>query len=518
MKSHFLRAPFAALGLATALFAVILATSANSVWQGYRDAIARGEQRAMTSAQTVAAHFQWIIEASKQALRRLDDTVGFRPELLSTSQLADIDNAIKGLPNSVDVRIFDAEGRELLSTRPEAGELQISDREYFLALKEGEEFIISRLLIDRVTEQQSFVVARRLVRGGEFAGIAAIIIPTELIVVFWASLNLGPDSATSVIRDDGWLVTRFPRPEGSINLAGQPLFTVYLPRGPSGAFQSESALDGAARIVGFHRVLGAPLVAAAAISYDTVLADFRLRARRLAIGLIPVVIGLFGFSWWVSTLLLADAKRRITLEQALDQNRLLFREIHHRVKNNLQTVASLVRLQSLPQEAKRDLANRISAMAAVHEQIYQSDQLGDVDLESYLRSIIHNIELGFDRPVRIEYRLEPAPISADRASVVGLVVTEVVSNSLKHAFPGNRKGVISVALARAEDDAYRLEIRDDGVGFDTEKLSEGLGHKLVKGFTQQLGGSYTLRGEGGLNFVLEFPVEGSKHEPSAMPV
>ncbi|MEX0953709.1 MAG: histidine kinase dimerization/phosphoacceptor domain -containing protein [Rhizobiaceae bacterium] len=515
MNFHVVRAPVAALGLATALFLVIAAISATSLWQGYQDALSRGEQRALTASQTVAAHFQWMIEASRQALRRLDDTVGFRPELLTVSQLGDIDEAIKGLPASVDARIFDARGGELLSTRPDAGELKISDREYFQSLRDGDEFVISALLVDRVTKQQSFVVAKRLVRGGEFAGIAAIVVPTDLIVTFWASLGLGADSATSVFRDDGWLVTRYPRLEEVVNAADQALFTVHLQRSPNGAFIAHSLIDDTSRIIGYHRVQGAPLVAVAAIAYDTALADFRVRLRRLALSLIPVVIGLFGFSWWVSRLLISDAKQRVSLESALEQNRLLFREIHHRVKNNLQTVASLVRLQSLPQEAKRDLANRIAAMAAVHEQIYRSGQLGEMDLGTYLNRLIHDIELGFDRPVAVKCDFEPVTIHAERASVVGLIVTEVISNSLKHAFPSDREGKINVTLAHADDDRIRLEVRDNGVGFDAETSSSGLGHKLIKSFTRQLGGDYTLGGDGGLNFVLEFPADPGEEELEA---
>jgi two-component system, sensor histidine kinase PdtaS len=504
LKLHGVRAPVAALGLATALFLVIAGIAGQSVWQGYGDAISRGEQRALTAAQTVAAHFQWMVEASRQALRRIDDTVGFRPELLSSTRLGDIDDAIDGLPDSVDVRIFDAEGRELYSTQPEAGELEISDREYFVALRGGESVVVSSLLVDRVTKKQSFVIARRLVRGGVFSGIAAIVVPTDLIATFWSSLNLGSDSATSIIREDGWLVTRFPQLDSAVNVGDQIMFTIYLPNSDFGAFQAPSRVDGSHRIIGYQRVPGAPLIAAAALSRSTALADFKARSKRLIYSLIPVVIGLFGFSWWVSHLLIADVRQRESLMRALEQNRLLFREIHHRVKNNLQTVASLVRLQSLPQEAKRDLANRIAAMAAVHEQIYRSDFQGDVDLDGYLRNIVADIELAFDRPVEVSYEMERATISADKASVVGLVVTEVVSNSLKHGFPGNRTGNIVIRLSHSSAGRIRLEINDNGAGFDTTTLTEGLGLKLIRGFALQLNGEYTLNGENGLAFALEF--------------
>ncbi len=515
LKLHLVRAPMAALGLATALFLVIVAISAQSVWQGYSDAVERGEQRVVTSAQTVAAHFQWMIETSRQALRRLDDTAGFRPELLSTMRVGDIGDAIEGLPDSVDARIFDAEGNELLSTRPEMGELVVGDRSYFETLRDGQEFVISDLLIDRVTEEQSFVVARRLERNGQFAGIAAIVVPTDLIVVFWASLDLGEGSLTSIIRDDGWIVTRYPKVMEATNVSDQTLFTTYLPHSPSGAFEARSPIDGSQRLVGYQRVMGAPLVAVTAISKTAALADFRERVRNMAIGLIPVVLGLFGFSWWVSTLLISDARRRASLEEALAQNALLFREIHHRVKNNLQTVASLVRLQSLPQEAKRDLANRIAAMAAVHEQIYRSQHIGDVELNTYLTGIIRDIELGFDKPVEVKCEIEPIKINADRASVVGLVVTEVLSNSLKHGFPGDRHGTIVVSLKQTDPETLELDVHDDGIGFEKDASPTGLGHKLIRSFSQQLGGEYTLSGSDGMHFTLEFRADDPDDENSA---
>src|SRR5690606_25288425 len=199
-----------AVGLALVLFIVIFAVAGLFVWQGYRDALVRGEQRAAIAAHTIAAHFQWIIEASRQALRRTDDTLGFRPQIWNNDGIGDISDAVAGLPATVDVRVFDAAGEEVLTTRPQAGELSVGDRPYFPELKSGRRLIVSRLLVDRVTGDASFVVAQRLEREGGFAGIAAIVIPSSLISEFWASLELGTDSTASIIRDDGWLVTRHP--------------------------------------------------------------------------------------------------------------------------------------------------------------------------------------------------------------------------------------------------------------------------------------------------------------------
>lgn len=502
------RTPVAAVGLATALFVFISALAGLFVWQGYNDALARGEQRAAIAAHTVAAHFQWIIEASRQALRRVNDTLGFRPDLWHYGELGDLGNIVAALPRNADVRVFDAGGNEVLSSSPRPGELNIADRPYFRDLRDGQTVVISRLITDRLTGEHSFVVAQRLERESGFAGIAAIVTPASLISDFWASLDLGPGSSASIIRDDGWLVARHPPLGESIDLGGHVLFTELLPAAPSGSYHSEvSPADGEERLVGYHRVPGAPLVAVAAVSAVSALADFRTRILRLAVGALPAYIGLVGFSFWVSRLLATDERRREELEETLEQNRLLLREVHHRVKNNLQTVSSLVRLQPMAAEARRDLSDRIAAMAAVHEQIYRSNRFGDVNLESYLRSIAESVRAGYDSAVELDLRMEPVAVDPDRAMVLGLIVTELVSNSLKHGFADRTDGRICIELARRDDGTIRLALHDNGTGFDPSAVSKGLGIRLVRSFAEQLNAKYDLKGEGGLSYELVFPGE-----------
>jgi len=494
-----------AVGLALVLFTVIFAVAGLFVWQGYRDALVRGEQRAAIAAHTIAAHFQWIIEASRQALRRTDDTLGFRPQIWNSDGTGDISDAVAGLPETVDVRVFDAAGEEVLTTRPQAGELSVGDRPYFQELKSGRRLIVSRLLVDRVTGDASFVVAQRLEREGGFAGIAAIVIPSSLISEFWASLELGTDSTASIIRDDGWLVTRHPPVPDAINVSDGPLLQRYVPKAPEGSFVSTgSVADTITRLVGYYRVPNAPLIAVASVSRATALAEFNSRLRKLAIGALPVLAALVGFAWWVARLLGTDERRRAELESANEQNRLLLREVHHRVKNNLQTVASLIRLQAIPPEARRDLSNRISAMAAVHEQIYRSNRFGDVALGDYLENIARDIAAGYGGQTEIEVRGDPVEVDPDRAMILGLIVTELVSNSIKHGFPRGRQGAISIALARGDDGAATLSVKDGGIGFDASQDTASLGMKLIRSFSEQLGGDYDLAGDGGLSYTLRF--------------
>lgn len=507
MRPIRVRTSVAAVGLAAALFAFVSALAGFFLWQGYRDALNRGEQRAAIAAQTVAVHFQWIVEASRQALRRVNDALDFRPDLWNSRELGDLDDIVAALPGGVQVRVFDAGGNEVLSSEPEAGEITISDRAYFRMLRDGQTFVISRLLTDRVTGKRSFVVARRLERERGFAGIAAIVIPSGLISEFWTSLDLGADSTASIVRDDGWLVARHPPLDEALDLSQHMLFTRFLPESPSGSYQSNvSPADGVSRLVGYHRVPGTALVAVTAVSSDTALGDFRIRIRRLAVGALPAYLGLIGFALWLSRLLGIDERRRKELEEALEQNRLLLREVHHRVKNNLQTVSSLVRLQPMAPEARRDLSERIAAMAAVHEQIYRSNRFGDVNLDPYLRNIAESVRAGYDGAVELDFQTEPVAVDPDKAMVLGLILTELVSNSIKHGFPGGAAGRIRIELGPRGEGTARLALSDNGVGFDPSLGSKGLGHRLLKGFAEQLGGTYEMEGQGGLRYELVFPM------------
>lgn len=498
------RTPLAAFVLAAGLFVSVLASSALFVSQGYRDSIRRGEEKAGIAAQIVAVHFQWLIEASRQSLRRIDDTLGYRPELLATAMLGDLDDAIEGLPQNVEVRLFDRNGREILSTAPR-GEINIADRPYFQELRDGAAQVISQLLIDRITGERSFIVGRRLLRSGKFAGVAVIVVPTSLMSQVWLNLDLGPDSAISVVRKDGLIVARHPGlAEGSA--IGSQVVPEGLGRQESGTYRRVSRLDGVERLIGFHRVSNSELIAFAAVASEAALADFNRRIVRISVIAVPVFLALLAMTVWVSRLLVVDRRRRLEAEESLAQNKMLLREIHHRVKNNLQTVASLVRLQPLPEDAKRDLSRRVAAMAMVHEQIYRSDRLDTVDLSMYLRELVGEVVQAFGANSKVELGLEPAKIDADRAMVVGLIVTEVVSNSLKHAFPGEHRGQINFSLTIGDDGQIRLTIEDDGVGFDPQAVKAGLGLKLIDRFAQQLGGRYEISGNGGLRFVLSIPV------------
>ena len=186
--------------------------------------------------------------------------------------------------------------------------------------------------------------------------------------------------------------------------------------------------------------------------------------------------------------ILHDLTERKRAEQALRkllrEKESLLKEIHHRMKNNLQVISSLIRLQSAQvengdaQAVLRDMQNRIGSMALLHETLYQSDNFAQVDLGTYLRSLCARLFLSLvAAPKSIQLHLDVASVGLDVSQAVpcGLLVNELVSNSLKHAFPDGRTGEVRVELQVVDGGpAVRLRVADNGVGlpadFDLRQL------------------------------------------------
>jgi two-component sensor histidine kinase len=185
----------------------------------------------------------------------------------------------------------------------------------------------------------------------------------------------------------------------------------------------------------------------------------------------------------------------------------VLRETHHRIKNNLQTVSSLVHLQPGTPESKEMMFRRLAAMSAVHGHIYSSDQYAVLDLSAYLPTLIAGIEASHGSAATVEHRLAPMETDADGAQALGLIVSEVVSNAFKHAFPDGRPGAITVDLDRIDDATARLRIADDGIGFTAAPEISGMGGRLVGGFVQRLDGECAYDGGSGTTFTMTFPLE-----------
>ncbi len=484
----------------------VLGLMALMIWQNYRSAVAAGEAKAVASAHVVAANIEWMIEASDQALRRIDGVFAEKPIQSSMDTIADIAQAVGHLPSGFQYSVYDETGRLRLSNIPNPPVINVSDRPYFQALREKDFTVISPQIRERVSKEEVFVIARRISRAGLFHGVATIAIPASKLGDFWSSMGLGEYSSIGVIRDDGWIVARYPVIPSTMNLSGTEIFREPLKNQQSGFYHSQvSPVDGKTRVVGFWRVEKWPLIAVAGVARSEMLDVFWATFRSEAMFGLPMIALLLLEGVLIAALLRAFVGRNRDLERALERNNFLFREIHHRVKNNLQAVSALVRLQPIPEQARKEMVHRISAMIAVHEQIYQSDQFDRVEAAPYLSRVICEIAKAYNRDVEIVSNLDGLLVDRDQALPIGLVVNEVVSNAFKYAFSDGRKGRLEVNLVREADQA-RLTIRDDGPGFEAESATKGMGSKLIAGFVAQLGGRYTLDGGHGTVFTMTIPV------------
>ena len=487
------------------LLTALAALACLMVWLSYSELMRATETRAENAARLAAAHVRWVAEAAFQTLRRIDDQIGDRAEAFDAGTVGDLAANLSSLPVQVSIWVFNADGQSILSTRPDGASLNVSDRPYFEALRDGAEWSISPLITGRVNRSALFVVARRIERDGRFLGAAIIGVPTDLMSEFWGRLNLGPASSVSLVRDDGWLVARHPPPQGPMNLSGHVLFTEHLKRSPAGVYSNQvSPADGVARVVGYQSVEGLPLVAVAGISRDAVLDRFWSGVGPVAAVAIPIALGLLVGAVWVAGLLRRYEQQRRDLDPALDRNSMLFAEIHHRVKNNLTTVVSLIQMHALPPQTKRDIRTQIGAMVAVHEQIYLSGQFGTVDLGAYVQRLVGNLRISNAATVKVTCEADPVEIDADRAMPIGLIVNEVVTNACKHAFPNGRLGSVAIRVERVADAEARISVRDDGIGFDVDQVADGIGSRLLAGLSGQIDADYRFIRNGGTEFVLSF--------------
>jgi len=203
------------------------------------------------------------------------------------------------------------------------------------------------------------------------------------------------------------------------------------------------------------------------------------------------------------------------LESLLKEKEWLIKEIHHRVKNNLQVVVSLLNTQSLylndeaAVRAIRESENRMHAMSLIHQRLYQSDDVATISIRTYIRELISYLRDCYDAKVSIV--LDEGPdidLDVAQAIPVGLILNEAISNALKYAFPDERQGKIEVSIKKNEQGTINLKISDNGVGLPADyDACEGgsLGMSLMKGLAEQLGGKLILKNNTGLEIEIEFP-------------
>ena len=201
---------------------------------------------------------------------------------------------------------------------------------------------------------------------------------------------------------------------------------------------------------------------------------------------------------------------------SLQEKELLLKEIHHRVKNNLQVISSLLSLQGSSAREPRarqlfeETRDRVRSMASIHEMLYNSTDLAQIDFSGYIASLAGQLFSSYaidsDR-IKLEVIAEPVSLGINLGIPCGLLINELMTNALKHAFPGGRPGTITVSMREMPDHSIRLSVRDDGIGLPSGlnvEQAESLGVQLITTLANQLNGTLEVKSEHGTEFVILF--------------
>jgi two-component system, sensor histidine kinase PdtaS len=209
-----------------------------------------------------------------------------------------------------------------------------------------------------------------------------------------------------------------------------------------------------------------------------------------------------------------NKKKNKLLEKQNKEKEFLLKEIHHRVKNNLEIVSSLLSLQSAQTndvtviDAMQESQNRVQSMSMIHQKLYQGKNLGTIEMKDYLINLGNHVldSFGAEHRILLECAMETLELDVDTAVPLGLIVNELITNALKYAFPQGRKGQIEVRLKKESVNKLSLKIIDDGIGQEDDDFTKGTGFgmQLIQLLTQQLNGTMEHVKSNGTIVAFEF--------------
>lgn len=207
--------------------------------------------------------------------------------------------------------------------------------------------------------------------------------------------------------------------------------------------------------------------------------------------------------------------KNVLLDKRNAENELLLKEIHHRVKNNLEVVSSLLALQSAQiddpntKHAIFESQNRVNSIGIVHQKLYQGSNLGAIEMKDYFLNLSESIldSFGAEKRIDLQIAMENLDLDIDTAVPLGLIVNELLTNCIKYAFPNGQKGIITIKLHKQEINMLRLEVADNGIGKSGITYGTGFGGQLISLLTQQLNGTMTEQNQNGTTLIFDFKMK-----------
>lgn len=412
------------------------------------------------------------------------------------------------------------------SDHPTTPHVSLADRDYFITHARDPDLglYIGPPLVSRSAGVWFVSLSRRLDRpDGSFGGIAVAAIEPRYFEHFYQTLRLKENDTVALFARDAILITRHPYREDLVgkNFAHFELFQRDLPKEPTGTYRNTSFIDGVGRIVSYRSLPDLPLLVVVGLAEEAVLAGWRRNAvttilTTLAVVALILVVSRLALRWHQDVLglnkSLLQQNQEILAREA--EKEVLLREIHHRVKNNLQAMWGMIQFERSrlkDPEARIRLAlvgDRISLLGRIHEQLYTSGNFADVNMAEHIDELCRNLAEASGRleGLTLQVEAEPLLLSLEVALPVGLMVNEIVSNALKHAFPDGRPGHIRVTLYRQAAEQVVLSVSDNGVGRNgSEPDHVGIGLTLVEALARQIEGTLSYSADAGYCVVVSFP-------------
>jgi len=251
----------------------------------------------------------------------------------------------------------------------------------------------------------------------------------------------------------------------------------------------------------------------ALLSIKNEVQELKLNRNKILIALFSVG---FGLALILVVVVFKGYKKNKVINKMIskksEERKIMLQEIHHRVKNNLQVVNSLLRMQSKKSSDKevidafKQTQSRVLSMAKLHEKMYQSGDLKRLNAKEHITMLVEEIVKNYTIEKEIVLNLDIAELFIDAQTMMplSLIINEIITNSLKYAFEGREKGTITVKLSPSMDITNQLYLADDGIGYKKEESSTGLGSKLIQSFTRQLNGNIEKISDNGTAFKLTF--------------
>ncbi len=468
--------------------------------------LAQGAVRDLSArlALTLDQHATGVFQSLRMAAGRVQDGAarqGLEPLVKSGEGQRLLDATARALPQPGQIWLFDADGWPLLMSGGKAPPaVYVADRPYFQAHKAGAREHFGQLIESRYDGRPIYTYSQRInAPNGRFAGVVLTTVYADGFLKFFDSLGLPQGSILSIWLESGPLVVKSPPDQRDFGLdltMGSGLQRLGDRREMT--YESRSFFRGeVTRTRTIRRLDGLPILVVASPADTEIISAWR--ERLLLHGLVLVLMGLL----MLAPLLMAGrsvrglAETKRALETALMDKEVLFREVHHRVKNNLQVVSSLLAMQALKtdDEASRaaleEMIQRVESMALVHTTLYQSNEAAQVDMARYVPQLCASLAEthGADaRGIRLSCSVTSVALNIDQAVPLGLLLTELVTNALKHAYPQGG-GEVRVSLSR-QDGGVSVQVSDDGIGLagtaGPRRRPGSIGMTLVQALANQL--------------------------------